>query len=144
MVSPAGDGGSPAPIDRPILEFLQMSLGRTQQVERSTISDATGHLELTVLFESSYYPPSVAKATLSIWWNTNDDFKIHYQEEQADTAWKCRWDRHPNSHNTRDYFHPLPKAQTPGENASWPSDYRDVVRVVLDDVEERITHLWAQ
>ena len=142
MVPPAGDGGSPAPIDRPILEFLQLSLDRTSQVERATISDATGHLALAVLFASRYYPASIEEATLSVRWYTNDDFKIHYQEEHADAVWKCRWDRHPNPHNTRDHFHPPPNAQTSGEDAAWPTDYRDVLRLVLDKIEERITQLW--
>lgn len=144
MAPPAGDGGSPAPIDRPILEFLQTSLQGTQQVERATISDTSGHFELRVLFASTYYPAPVSEATLSVRWYTNDDFKIHYQEEHPEQVWKCRWDRHPNPHNTRDHFHPPPNARTQGEDAAWPDDHRNVLRLVLDDVEERITQLWDE
>lgn len=144
MVPPAGDGRSPAPIDRPILEFLQTRLQATNQVAQSTITDASGHLELRVTFEASYYPATVDEASLTVRWYTNDDFKIHYREMYPDTAWECRWDRHPNPHNSRDHFHPPPVAPTPGENASWPADHRDVLRLVLDKVEERITELWSE
>lgn len=106
MVPQAGDGSSPAPIDRPILEFLQTRLQATTQVERATITDASGHLELQVSFASSYYPATVNEATLAVRWYTNDDFKIHYRETNSESAWECRWDRHPNPHNTRDHFHP--------------------------------------
>ena len=137
MVPPTGDGGSPAPIDRPILEFLQTRLQATNQVTEAVITDAHGHLELRVTLSSSYCPESVEEASLTVRWYTNDDFKIHYREVHAESAWECRWDCHPNSHNTRDHFHPPPAALTPGDDASWPTDYRDVLRLVLDDVKER-------
>ena len=142
MVPPTGDGGSPAPIDRPILELLQRRLRTTTQVSRATITDASGHLALDVVFTPSYYPETVEDARLSVRWYTNDDFKLHYREEHADHAWECRWDRHPNPHNTRDHFHSPPAAPTPGEDASWPGDHRDVVALVLGEVEARIAELW--
>ena len=144
MVPPAGDGGSPAPIDRPILEFLQTRLRSTQQVEQATITDASGHLELHVRFASPYYPATVDEATLTVRWYTNDDFKIHYREVHPEHAWECRWDRHPNPHNTRDHFHPSPTAPTPGDDTSWPTDHRDVLRLIFDKVEERIAALWDE
>ena len=144
MGAPTRNGGRPAPIDRPIIEFLQMSLDRVQQVERATISDDSGHFELSVLFGSLYYPAPIDNTTLSIQWYTNDDFKIHYRVVHLDRAWECRWDRHPNPHNTRDHFHPSPTAPTPGDDASWPADYRDVLTLVLDEVEQRITALWDE
>ncbi|SNZ15437.1 hypothetical protein SAMN06269185_2486 [Natronoarchaeum philippinense] len=142
MVPPAGDGRSPAPIDRPILEFLQTRLQGTNQVSRATITDANGHLELNVSLAASYYPASVDKASLAVRWYTNDDFKIHYREVSSDDSWECRWDRHPNPHNSRDHFHPSPAAPTPGKDASWPNDHRDVLRLVLDEIEARIADLW--
>lgn len=144
MVPPTGDGGSPAPIDRPILEFLQTRLIATQQVEQAVITDVNGHLELRVTFAQPYYPVLVDKATLAVRWYTNDDFKIHYREVHADSAWECRWDRHRNPHNTRDHFHPPPTAPTLGEDASWPTDHRDVLTLVLDEIEQRITTLWGE
>lgn len=144
MAPPAGDGGSPGPIDRPILEFLRTRLAATSQVEQAVITDATGHLELHVTFAPSYYPTSVDDATLAVRWYTNDDFEIHYRDVRSDSSWECRWDRHPNPHNTRDHFHPPPTAPTPGENASWPADHRDVLTLVLDEVERRIADPWNE
>lgn len=144
MVPPLDDGRSPAPIDRPVLAFLQLRLARIQQVERADISDASGHLELRVIFASAYYPDTVEEATLSVRWYTNDDFKIHYQEEHQDAVWKCRWDRYPNPHNTRDHFHPPPNTRTRGEDAAWPADHRGVLQFQLDEIEERIMHIWAR
>ena len=40
MAPGTDDGGSPAPIDRPILEFLRRSLASTDQVNEATITDA--------------------------------------------------------------------------------------------------------
>jgi len=144
MVPLTGDGGSPAPIDRPILEFLRTRLRTTQQVTEATITDTGGHLELRVTFADAYYPARVTDAQLTVRWYTNDDFKLHYREEHPDRAWECRWDRHPNPHNTRDHFHPPPVATTPGEDASWPADHRDTVALVLDEIEDRIAALWNE
>ncbi len=138
---PADDGGSPSPIDRPVLELLRDRLLGTAQVSDATITDEEGHLELRVVLSDAYYPVAVERAVLSLRWYTNDDFKIHYREVR-DTDWQCRWDRHPNPHNRRDHFHPPPTAETPGEGASWPDDYRDVLMLVLDDIETRINDLW--
>jgi len=144
MVPPTGDGGSPAPIDRPILEFLQTRLQATEQVATALITDASGHLELRVTLTPSYYPDSVEEATLAVRWYTNDDCKIHYREGHPDRSWECRWDRHPNPHNTETIstLHPLPPP--PGDDASWPTDHRDVLRLVLDEIEDRIAALWSE
>jgi len=144
MAPPTGNGGSPAPIDRPILEFIQTRLQATRQVSQATITETSGHLELTVIFAPAYYPASVDDARLSVRWYTNDDFKLHYREEHADHAWECRWDRHPNPHNTRDHFHPPPTAATPGEDTTLPVDHRDVVAFVLNEIEDRIATLWSE
>ncbi|MFC7138742.1 hypothetical protein ACFQMA_02685 [Halosimplex aquaticum] len=144
MVPPTDDGGSPAPIDRPLLEFFRTHLGATEQVANAGITDADGHLELRVTLTPSYYPATVTEATLTVRWYTNDDFKIHYREVHPETTWQCRWDRHPNPHNARDHYHPPPTAPTPGEDASWPDDHRDVLTLVLDEVERRIETLWEE
>ena len=101
-----------------------------------------GNLHLRVGLSGDYYPNEAA-ARFEIRWYRNDDFNVHYQEKRRDGVWKCRWDRHPNAHNSRDYFHPLSAASRTGaEDAQWPDDHRDVCRLVLDDVEERIESLW--
>lgn len=143
MGQPPGDGRSPAPIDRPILEYLQRRLGATAQVATATITDANGHLELRVSLAGRYHPQTVHDVVLTIRWYTNDDFAIHYREEHDDAVWECRWDRHPNPHNSRGHFHPPPAAATPGDDADWPTDYRDVLALVLETIEGRIADLWA-
>jgi hypothetical protein len=143
-VSPTGNGGQPAPIDRPILEFLQTRLDATVQVSHATITDGSGHLALDVVFTPSFYPASVDDAELTVRWYANDDFTLHYREEYAAHTWECRWDRHPNPHNTRAHFHPPPTAATPGEDATWPTDHRDVLTLVLGEIEDRITTLWSE
>ncbi|ELZ01034.1 hypothetical protein [Natrialba aegyptia] len=101
-------------------------------------------LHLRVELSSDYYP-NEASARFEIRWYRNDDFNFHYQEQRRDSDWKCRWDRHPNAHNSRDHFHPPPAAsRTDAENAQWPDDHRDVSRLVLDRIEERIEMLWEQ
>lgn len=136
------DGESPAPIDRPILEFIESRLASTPQIDESAVTDENGHLELRATVDSSYYPDVVEEALLVVRWYRNDDFQIHYTESHDDGRWECRWDRHPNPHNTREHYHPPPDAPTPGEDADWPADYRDVISTVFGDIEERIESLW--
>ncbi len=143
MVAPSGTGGSPAPIDRPILESLETHLQTTDHVSEAIIPDEKSHHELRVTLTDSYYPGEVRDVRVTIRWYTNDDFTIHYREEYPDQEWDCRWDRHPNPHNSRDHFHPPPDARTPGEDASWPTDYRDVVSLIFDEIETRVATLWT-
>lgn len=138
------DGGSPAPIDRPILEYVRDRLESTGQFDRVELADPDEHLELRAVFAADYYPDDVTEAVLFVRWYTNDDFKIHYREQYAATDWQCRWDRHPNPHNTRDHFHPPPNADTPGADETWHTDYRDVIQQVLDEIQDRIRELWDQ
>lgn len=143
MVPPAGDGRSPAPIDRQILDYLRERLETTAQVADATIADSEGHLALRVQLSTAYYPNDVEEGTLLVRWYTNDDCKIHYREVHHDSEWECRWDRHPNPHNTRDHFHPPPDAPTPGDDADWPEDYRQMLALVLDEIEARIREIWS-
>lgn len=58
-----------------------------------------GKLHLRVVLSGDYYPNG-ASTRFEIRWYRNDDFTVHYQEEWRDGVWKCRWDRHPNAHNS--------------------------------------------
>ena len=141
---PSADGGSPAPIDRPILEYIRDRVATASQVTSAGLTSATGGLELRIELADAYYPPNVSDATLSVRWYTNDDFAIHYRETHDGGTWECRWDRHPNPHNTREHFHPPPDAATPGRDETWPIDYRDVVRQVFAAIENRIADIWNE
>jgi len=140
---PADDGASPAPLDRAVLERMQSRFAGRRMFEAVDLVEE-GKLYLRVELAGDYYPEA-ASARLEIRWYRNDDFTVHYQEERQESVWKCRWDRHPSSHNARDHFHPPPDAsRTNAEDAQWPPDHRDVCQLVLDSVEERIETLWER
>jgi hypothetical protein len=94
--------------------------------------------------ETSYYPDVVDTARLEVRVRLNGEFNMQYFEEWAGKYWSCRWDRHSNTHNTRDHFHvpPDPHEKT-AVNASYPSAPDDVIRLVLNTLEHRINDLWT-
>ena len=138
---PDDDGASPAPIDRPVLERMRSRFTGLRPVESAEFVDE-GRLYLRVELSGAYYPRDGA-ARIEIRWYRNDDFSVHYREEREDRGWQCRWDRHPNAHNSRAHFHPPPEAsRADAEDAEWPTDHRDVCRLVFEFVEERVETLW--
>jgi hypothetical protein len=142
-MAPVDDGASPAPIDRSVLERIRSRLSGSRTVESAAVLEAD-NLHLRVELSREYYPGE-ATAHLEIRWYRNDDFAVHYREDRGDATWQCRWDRHPNAHNSRDHFHPPPAAsRTDAEDAGWPPDHREVVRIAFDRVEERIETLWER
>lgn len=138
---PVDDGASPAPIDRSVLERLRSRFAGSRMFGSVRIVE-DGNLHLRVEVSEEYYPGSVA-ARLEIRWYRNEDFSYHYREERQQSAWMCRWDRHPNTHNSRDRFHPPPAAsRTDAEDAQWPIHHGDMSQLVLDRLETRIETLW--
>lgn len=94
-------------------------------------------------YEMGYFPSGVERAYLRIRWFETNDFSVHYSEQYSDdTSWECRWDRHPNGHNTRGHFHPPPDAATPGEDAEFADDWRDILTSVLNDLDDRVKAFW--
>lgn len=140
---PADDGASPAPLDRAVLERMRSRfLGRRMFESVELVEEGKPHLRVEM--SGDYYPDTVS-ARFEIRWYRNDDFSFHYREVREDSAWMCRWDRHPNAHNSRDHFHPPPAAsRTDADDAQWPADHRDVSQLVLDRIEERIETLWER
>lgn len=142
-MAPVDDGASPAPIDRSVLGRLQSRLAGMRLVE-SAILDERGSRQLRVELAADYYPTEVA-ARVEIRWYRNDDFNVHYQEHQQGETWECRWDRHPNPHNSREHFHPPPAAShADAEDAEWPNDHRDICQLLLEYLEDRIETLWKE
>jgi hypothetical protein len=140
---PVDDGASPAPVDRSILERMRSRFVGSRMFESAEIVEEA-NLHLRVELSGDYYPTEVS-ARFEIRWYRNDDFNFHYQEQRRDSVWKCRWDRHPNAHNSRDHFHPPPAAsRANAENTQWPDDHREINRLVLDRIEARIETLWEQ
>ncbi|CCQ33888.1 conserved hypothetical protein [Halorhabdus tiamatea SARL4B] len=135
------DGTSPAPIDRAVLQQMRSRFLGSRQIDAARILEDE-KLHLRVELSSDYYP-SHASARFEIRWYRNDGFNIYYQEQRDGETWQYRWDRHPNVHNSRDHFHLPPVAsRTEAQDAEWPNDHREVCRLVLDYLEERIETLW--
>lgn len=99
---------------------------------------------LVCTYDPGYYPTSVSEARLEVVWFENDDFSIHYHETHDTGSFDRRWDRHPSDHNARDHVHPGPDAVTPGEDVSHPSDWRDVLTDVLDEIQARQRAFWSE
>jgi len=125
-----------------VLERIADRLQTTRQFERVRLTHSESRLRLRAPLDPNYYPEEETTAELTVQWFQNDDFYLHYREDRAGSSWECRWDRHPSSHDPREHFHPPPDATTPGEPATWPDGYRDVVTVVLDRIRRRIEQLW--
>lgn len=99
--------------------------------------------KLVCRYDPTFYPERVEAAKLEIRWFANGDFSIHYHESHADGSFDHRWDRHPSAHNARDHVHPGPEAPTPGDDASHPADWRDVLAAVLEEIETRQRAFWT-
>lgn len=137
------DGGKVPRIDRAILEDTRDRLRTASQFESVMIEPIEGQTRLEAIVDPALNPAEVERRFLDVRWYTNDDFRIHYQEDWAGETWRQRWDRHPSTHNSREHFHPPPDAATPGEDRSWPSDYRDVMAQVLAALADRNDELWS-
>lgn len=138
---PIDDGASPAPIDRSVLDWMRSRFAGSRMVDSAKIVEED-NLYLRIELSGEYYSGEVS-ARFEIRWYRNEEFNLHYQEDHRDSTWKCRWDRHPNTHNSRAHFHQPPTAsRIDAEDAQWPNDHRDVCRIVLEYVKNRIETLW--
>jgi hypothetical protein len=87
------------------------------------------------------YPNSVTAVRIDIRWFTTDDFSIHYLEDRSNGQWECRWDRHPNTHNTRVHFHEPPTGATVSDLELSSLHPLEVCSTVFDAIEQRIEKL---
>ena len=132
-----------APVDFDVLEDMRKYLVTSDRFEELEWRPDYAPDSLVCIYDAGMYPASVDEASLQITWFKNDDFYVHYQENWADSDEKtCRWDRHPNDHNTRDHYHPLPNAATPGRDDSYSRNWKDVVSRVIREVDGRIEAFW--
>lgn len=146
MPDPSGEGdGSSgwAPIDYDVLDRLRRRLERSDRFEAVESRPRYAPDSLVLDYDSGYFPAAVDRAYLRVRWYENDDFTVHYSEQYEDgKTWDCRWDRHPNEHNTRGHVHPPPNAATPGIDVEYSVEWRDVVADVLGHLDERIQAFW--
>ena len=139
----AGSSRDSAPVDFDVLDDMRKYLARSNRFEDVEWRPEYAPDSLVGFYNSGLYPASVDEAFLQITWFKNDDFYVHYQERWAASGEKkCRWDRHPNDHNTRDHYHPLPDAATPGQDESFSRNWKDVMSRALQEVDGRIEAFW--
>lgn len=137
--------GNAASIDFDLLDRIGDRFASDGRFEDVTLRPGYAPDSVILEYAVGYFPVAVEQAYLRVRWYENDDFNVHYSEQYADGEhWECRWDRHPNSHNARDHFHPPPDAQTPGRDERYPTDWRNVLANVLTELDARIQAFWEQ
>ena len=145
MPDGAGDSDRRGPIDAEILDRIAAHLVRSDRFDEIQTQPAYAPNAVLADYNLGYFPSGITRAYLRIRWFETDDFSIHYSEQyQTGESWECRWDCHPNDHNTREHFHSPPDASTPGEDAEYPDDWRDVLATVLTDLDDRIEAFWDE
>lgn len=145
MSPPTEDSGtdSTGPPDRQTLRLLERQLASDSLAAETVFEpDPYEPRLLRALLASGQYPESVTEARVDIRWFTTDDFSIHYLESRDGDLWECRWDRHPNTHNTRLHFHEPPTANDITDFEFSSLHPLDVYSTVFDAVEQRIESLW--
>lgn len=138
----AADGGG-APVDFDRLDAVAERLSTDVRFSRVDAQPEYAPDRLICVYADQFYPSEVRAARLEIEWFENGDFSIHYHEEHADGSFDQRWDRHPSDHNRRDHVHPGPDAMTPGDDVDHPTDWRDVLSMVLGEIEDRQRAFWT-
>jgi hypothetical protein len=140
---PEDDSDNIEGIDYDVLERIGQRLGGSERFSSVEYRPAYAPNDVVADFDVGYFPSDVERAYLRIRWFETDDFNVHYSEQYRDGgSWECRWDRHPNSHNDREHFHPPPSAETPGEDMTFARDWRKVLSRILSELEERIQAFW--
>ncbi|MDZ7687541.1 MAG: hypothetical protein U5J64_02255 [Halobacteriales archaeon] len=132
-----------APVDFALLRTIYSRLHNTERFQEAELKPDYAPNFVVLYYDLGYFPQGVEEAFLQVRWYTNDDFNIHYEERYSDgDVWKCRWDRHPSEHNSREHFHQPPDASTPGRDASFSEDWRDVLSSVLEETDRHVEGFW--
>lgn len=134
------DSGAPVDWDR--LDLIADRLASSERFQRVESEPEFAPDRVVCVYEPGLYPQRVQDARIEITWFQNGDFSIHYHEEHDSGTFDHRWDRHPSEHNTRDHVHPGSDAPTPGDDASHPADWRNVLSTVLEEIEDRRRGFW--
>ena len=135
-------GGAPVDFDR--LDAIRVRVAADGRFSQIDDGPAFAPERLVCVYDQQFYPGWVRTARLEIVWFENGDFSLHYHEEHETEEFCHRWDRHPSGHNARDHVHPGPNAPTPGEDSSHPADWRDVLSMVLSEIEDRQRSFWEE
>lgn len=138
------DSLSGAPIDFDRLEAIRERFSADDRFKQIDEQPAFAPDRLVCVYDQRFYPERVRGARLEIAWFETGDFSLHYHEEYDTSEFDHRWDRHPSDHNTRDHVHPGPDAPTLGDDTSYPADWRDVLSMVLSEIEDRQRAFWME
>jgi len=133
---------SGAPIDFDRLDVIGERLATDSRFSHVDEQPAFASERLVCVYSQRFYPQGVQAARLEVVWFENGDFSLHYHEEHETGVFDHRWDRHPSSHNDRDHVHPGQDAPTPGDDTLHPEDWRDVLSMVLSEIENRQRAFW--
>lgn len=143
MPEDPADPPASGPVDPAVLDRIAAHLSRTDRFATVTARPAYAPNAVVAEYDLGYFPGGVTRAYLRIRWFETDDFNVHYAEQyRSGESWECRWDRHPNDHNTRGHVHPPPNAATPGVDEDFADDWRDVLATILTDLDDRIQAFW--
>lgn len=133
-----------APIDFDRLRVVETRLATDNRFTGIESQPEFAPERIVCHYDQGFYPQRVQSARLEIVWFENGDFSLHYHEKHRVGSFKHRWDRHPSDYNTRDHVHPGPDAPTPGDDTSHPEEWRDVLSMVLGEIEERQHAFWTE
>ena len=145
MSEDPADTPSRGPIDAELLDRIATRLRSSTCFERVQRQPTYAPNAVVADYDLGYFPGGVDRAYLRVRWFETDDFSIHYAEQyRSGDSWECRWDRHPNDHNSREHVHPPPDAATPGIDETHPDAWQDVLATVLSRLDERIDAFWTE
>jgi hypothetical protein len=132
------------PVDTALVDRIAARLVQSEWFSDVDARPSYAPSAVVAEYDLGNFPSGVRRAYLRTRWFETGDFSIHYSEQyHSGDAWDCRWDRHPNDHNTREHFHPPPDAATPGVDMDHPDDWRSVLTTVLTRLEDRIQAFWT-
>lgn len=135
---------SSPPINEELLRLLGQHLSSLSVIAHVRYFPTEKADRVIAQLASSYYPDHIETARLELRFRVNGDFNVYYGEAWDAERWACRWDQHPNTHNSREHFHPPPQPEeTTAIDAVYPSEPEAVLRRILETVERRINLLWT-
>lgn len=97
------------PIDRASLLAFRDTVDDVEPLATAALDDFFNPSELRIRLEDGIGPATTGR--FDVTWSTNDDYNIHYTDEDHD----CRWDVHGHEYPVPDddpHFHPPPAAST--------------------------------
>lgn len=137
-------GDSSQTVNEEELRYIAGVFGGLLEVSKTSLFPSNKQESLLIFLDTEHYPNGIDEVWLELRLFTDGDFHISYVEEYLGEIRRCRWDRHEQDHNTRDHFHPPPKASTANaQDREFPADILIVLQdVVLPWVEGRLGELW--